>query len=297
MGKPILECDLLLAGGLHDPNLPVLEARAASLGLTVKTCYHGPDTEPGLHWDLNQETLEIDGAYIKARAGFLRYDVFSNPNTPSSNALDRAHGWYATLAGWFSDQAQLRVFNREHSLAATNKTTFIAMARRFGLPIPTTYITNSKSHIDPSSVIKPVGGGAYCRDYSDLVSETEWLNGKAPMPVFAQERLSYPEFRVFIIGEESAVFRVNSEALDHRSSHKSETVYLETLPEPLEGLMQKLFDFSSVIGLDFCAYDLKSAPDGSLRVLEVNSSPMFAAFDAIAAGDVSAKMLHELCGG
>jgi hypothetical protein len=49
------------------------------------------------------------------------------------------------------------------------------------------------------------------------------------------------------------------------------------------------------VGLDFGAADFKTCPDtGSYRFLEVNSAPMFAGFDRVAKGCLSAAILEWL---
>jgi hypothetical protein len=40
--------------------------------------------------------------------------------------------------------------------------------------------------------------------------------------------------------------------------------------------------------------DLKAAPDGSLRILELNASPMFLGFDARAGTDVLGRLADAL---
>jgi glutathione synthase/RimK-type ligase-like ATP-grasp enzyme len=47
--------------------------------------------------------------------------------------------------------------------------------------------------------------------------------------------------------------------------------------------------------LDFCAADFKAAADGSLRFLEVNTSPMFARFDQASAGRLCDALVAWLC--
>jgi glutathione synthase/RimK-type ligase-like ATP-grasp enzyme len=58
------------------------------------------------------------------------------------------------------------MFNREMSPAASNKPASLVAARRAGLPIPSTLITNQAEMLREerfqSMVAKPVLGGDYC---------------------------------------------------------------------------------------------------------------------------------------
>ncbi|MEZ5451488.1 MAG: hypothetical protein R3E93_01530 [Thiothrix sp.] len=60
-------------------------------------------------------------------------------------------------------------------------------------------------------------------------------------------------------------------------------------------LVEKLAQLSGHLGLDFAAADFKTDPaTGELQFLEINTNPMFAGFDQVAAGALSDAMLRYL---
>ena len=60
-------------------------------------------------------------------------------------------------------------------------------------------------------------------------------------------------------------------------------------------LVEKLTHLSDHLGLDFAAADFKTdARSGELQFLEINTNPMFAGFDQIAAGALSDALLKHL---
>lgn len=56
-----------------------------------------------------------------------------------------------------------------------------------------------------------------------------------------------------------------------------------------------LVQLAAAMGLAFCAADFKTAADGSLRFLEVNTSPMFSRFDQACRGRLCDALVDWLC--
>jgi D-alanine-D-alanine ligase-like ATP-grasp enzyme len=81
--------------------------------------------------------------------------------------------------------------------------------------------------------------------------------------------------------------------LDYRTTQQTSVEpWLEALPaEILSGLARLMDNF----GLDFGAADFKTDPEtGELLFLEINTSPMFAAFDRVSNQAVSQVLVDEL---
>lgn len=295
---PVLEqkVDLLIGGGASDPNIRTLIAAAQKAGKTVLPVLHAQDREPCIDWDLTAGTLRVDGFRVKASGVFLRYDVF-NQVSPGPAGIDRALAWYSTLAGWAAASRTIKQFNLQMKPAAANKSIVLHDAGKSGIPVPRSLISNNQREIckfDASPVVKPVGGGAYCSEFYKVDQITEWQDGAAPAPVIVQEKLSYPEYRVFVVGPDMHTFRIQSDNLDHRSDRSSDVNYVG--PGFHDGdYAKKLRAFAGRMGLDFCAFDLKTrAADGTLCLLEVNSGPMFAAFDARSKGCLCQAIVEHL---
>jgi glutathione synthase/RimK-type ligase-like ATP-grasp enzyme len=86
---------------------------------------------------------------------------------------------------------------------------------------------------------------------------------------------------------------VISDELDYRSTQKTR---VEPIPVPA-GLAQGLGHLTDALGMDFGAADFKTcAETGRLLFLEINTSPMFAAFNAAGRGAVTGAMADYLAG-
>lgn len=294
--------DLIVAGGAHDPNVQSLLRRAEALGLSALPVIFDTKTEPLWTWDLQAGSLHVDGAPVEAKGIFIRFDVFTPPaeQTAASaeGSRDRATAWFTALMGW-ATVSGIRMFNRHHSQAAALKPYALHLASQAGLPIPRTRVTNAQADValngGAGQIVKPAGGGAYTCHATDLLEDTDWSADRAPAPAFVQEALVYPEYRVYVVGDQTLAFETYSSEIDFRMDRASDTRFL---PEGLDpAVLEKLVSYAHSIGLDFCAFDLKTrASTGELCFLEVNSSPMFTAFDALAEGRLSEAILMLLAG-
>jgi hypothetical protein len=129
-----------------------------------------------------------------------------------------------------------------------------------------------------------------------VLRETELRGGAAAAPAIVQPELAPPEVRVFAIAGELLAFRVVSEALDYRTDRAArvERMPIGDLPEGVAGGLLRL---SSNLGLDYAAADFKACPEtGRLLFLEINSGPMFAAFDRASGGAIARAMDQFLAG-
>lgn len=103
-----------------------------------------------------------------------------------------------------------------------------------------------------------------------------------------QELLEGDNYRVYCLdGEVVATIRVTSPEIDFRQNEQ--IVEETTLPgEVLEQCLRA----AEVIGMRWTGMDLRSDAAGTLKFLELNSSPMFLGFDARA----GTKILDALAG-
>ncbi len=281
-----------------DPNIAALTSAAHRFGVPVLPVLHHPDREPCITWSLPKGELFVDGRVCTAKAAFLRYDVFGR-NSHSETPIDRALAWYSVISAWVLANGKVTTFNRHLNDSANTKIAVLLKAAELGISLPHTVVTNARnSAIAHCSqpVIKPIAGGAYCVSLADVEDQTEWREGVAPAPVFVQEQLDYPEYRVFVVGRKTLVFRIASTHLDHRSDQSSDVTFVENGLDDSQ-LEASLLELADALGLSFCAFDLKTRQaDQRLCMLEVNSGPMFAAFDAKADGALCKAMLDTLAG-
>jgi hypothetical protein len=292
---------ILVAGGARDPNVAALLGALRARGRRVAAVLVGGGSDPAIAWDLDADRLIASGEELRPQAAFVRHDVFEHLGDGREEASFRAFAWHAALSGWVAAHAEVRCFNRAALGRLTNKPEALCLARQAGLAVPPTLVTNALG--DPADhgrwrgrVVKPVSGGGYCRRLPEVLRTTELRGGVAAAPAIVQPELAPPEVRVFAIAGELLAFRVVSEALDYRIDRAArvERMPVGDLPEGVAGGLMRL---SSNMGLDFAAADFKACPEtGRLLFLEINSGPMFAAFDRASEGAIAHAMDQFLAG-
>ena len=297
---------LLIAGGATDPNVESILTRMRQRGFDGTALRMGPEQTPALTWDFRDDRLTVDGTEISPGAVFLRYDVFSVLADARPATQFRSQAWHLALHGWMLAHSNVRMLNRRYRGEA-NKAFILHLAQRLGLPIPITLVTNDLDGVERHAekigpmIAKPVPGGGYAQKVEELLEKTERRDGRSAAPAFVQQRLVPPEVRVYGVGaggrRRYVAFRVESTELDYRVDNASRVVHLppnEVDASSVAGL-GRLMD---ALEMDYGAADFKADPDtGELRFLEVNSGPMFAAFDAASGFAVSDAILDWLCPG
>ncbi len=289
---------ILIAGGDADPNVEAVVQAARARGMEVREARTGAGANPALDWDVADDILTLDGRSVSPRAVFLRHDVFQSLADPRPATSFRARAWHAALHGWALAHDEVRLLNRGYR-GQTNKPYMLSLAARCGLPVPATRITNALDGLEREGgdrVAKPVPGGGYCQPLAELLANTERRDGLAAAPAIVQERLVAPEVRIFGIGDRFLPFEVRSDALDYRTSAQTTVVPLAAahIAPSLLAALRRLMD---ALEMDFAAADFKTSPHtGGLVFLEINSSPMFAAFDQSADGAVCEAILDRLAG-
>jgi hypothetical protein len=292
---------LLIAGGDRDPNIGSIMGRMRERGIEGEVLLVGAGSHPGITWDFPNDRLLVDGREVNADAAFIRYDVFTGMADPRPQVNYRAQTWYTTLHGWLLAHP-MRVLNRRYG-GQTNKPFMLQRARVAGLRIPHTLVTNELDALERDAageerIVKPVTGGGYTQMLSVVLANTERREGKSAAPAIVQRRLVAPEIRVYGVGDAARrrfeAFHVRSEQLDYRVDDATEVVHLplsDVAPEVLAGLGALMDDLE----MDYGAADFKTDPEtGRLVFLEINSSPMFVAFDRVSGHAVSDAILDYL---
>lgn len=290
---------LLITGGDADPNLKCLFAAAERAGREVFPLLVGKDSHPALAWEINSGRCLVNGAPLKCDAAFIRHDVFTGLADGQASSHYRSLAWFTTLNGWLASSEKVNMFNRKSQNQVTNKPQVLDIAQSVGLPIPRSMVTNDFSYLETNEakeelVVKPVNGGGYCQRLPEVATKTALKEGCAAAPAIVQNQLTPPEIRIYRVGKRFFAFNIVSDELDYRATQKCRVVFLEEPPKDLLPGYEKLLD---KLSLDFAAADFKTDPsDGSLRFLEVNTGPMFAAFDAASNGLLCGAMLEALMG-
>jgi hypothetical protein len=286
---------IVVAGGDTDPNILFLLQRLADSGLPHRALCVGSSGVPSLTWTLSDDRLSINGATLRPTALFLRYDVFTYLGDRRPESRRRAARWYQAWIAWVLAHEDVAFLNRKYGMRQPSKPYMLHRARCLGLDVPDSIVTNEPVHHGGSAeqdwIVKPIDGGEYTRTLTDAHSDNRWTGRDGQEPMIMQRRLVPPDLRIYRINDRWFAFALQSRELDYRTTRD---VTIQPVPEPTE-LIRPLGQLMDEVGLDFGAADFKTCPDtGCYRFLEVNSAPMFAAFDRIAKGCLSAAILEWL---
>ena len=271
---------LLIVGGSRDHNIRRLADAAASRNAPHRLVFTDADPAPAVTWALNDGTLYIDGEPFRPgdTALFIRYDVFGGD--PARNAA-----LYDAIKGWALAHPQVTMVNRGNESLEVSKPRALILARQCGFRIPATVITNDFAAVahHETRIAKPVGGGAHAVPLGDAAPDGR--------PAIVQERLDYPELRLFRVGGHYFAFRVESATLDCRADPGIRVTEIA----PPRALLAAMHRLSAALGLDYAAADFKTDPrDGAPVFLEINSMPMFTGYDDAARGRLSDALFLAL---
>jgi len=286
----------LVVGGASDPNVVALLGAFRRRGAAAQPVLIGAAV-PTFAWQPGEGPLILDGTPRTPRAMFLRHDVFGALRDPDPQLATNAMAWTAALVGWLLASPTVRTPNRRMWSSGNNKPASLVLANQVGLRLPATLVTNDRAAASAflggrQKIAKPVAGGGLARPLDDAIAMATRRAGPFAAPAIIQERLVPPEVRVYVVGDQTFAFEVKSRHLDYRAANDAEVVALATAPE---GIAAPLVRLARAMDLDFCAADFKAAPDGALRFLEVNTSPMFSRFDQASGGRLCDALVAWLC--
>ena len=291
---------VLVTGGDADPNLAALLGSLERRGVAHESLLVGAHAHPRVTWDLDEDVLLVNGVGVRPHAVFIRNDVFTGLASRRPEPFQRALAWYTTIHGWAVAHPEVRINNRASAHSVTNKPHALCLAREVGLDIPSTIVSNdfellSRELEARPRVAKPVNGGDYTRELSDVLRAAPVLDSSLPAPAIVQERLVPPEIRVYRVGERFFAYQLVADALDYRTTAECRVIPLEVEDLP-EGLTDKLRALTDRLQIDFGAADFKACPrTGRLLFLEINNGPMFAAFDAVSGNRLTDALVDFLC--
>jgi glutathione synthase/RimK-type ligase-like ATP-grasp enzyme len=253
----------------------------------------GPKLVPAITLDLAKDELRLNGRAIRPAACFMRHDVFMQMNDVSPHAGPAALNWYHAIKGWELAHPEVRSFNKS-SRGEYAKLHNLFLARRVGLRVPDTLVTNefdaAARALRGTLIEKPVAGGEHTTTLAGLKRRLRKTDAVARYPRFIQRKLGRPEMRVYRVGEDFIAFRLASPDLDYREHNR---VKLSVARVP-RGIERKLRALTDLLCLDFAAADFMLDRDRQYRFLEVNTQPMFAAFDKVAEGRLCDAIIDHL---
>ena len=273
---------LLIVGGKRDHNLARLAHAAESRGFSHRLIETDHEPLPHVAWRLDRRTLTINGENFlpEETSLFIRYDVFGD------QAAAQKMAFFDMIKGWAVAFPQTKLLNRNNENLEVSKLRALVLAKEAGFTTPQTRIVTSlDASLDHHNlIIKPVSGGSYTRLLADATDDVV-------LPCFLQERLSYPELRLFRVGKHYFAFEITSDVIDYRATTNVEMREVE-MPNDLHLALERLSDR---LGLDYAATDLKFNPRANnFQFLEINSMPMFTAYDDHTEGRLSDAILLHL---
>jgi hypothetical protein len=287
---------IMVAGGVRDPNLDSLQRAATRAGVEVISVRVRTDAPPAINLEWGTGQIEVDGRAHTPTAAFCRHDVFDFLTSGRAAAAENAYAWFCAVAGWCWAQPGITVFNRHAQFRANNKLAVLGEAVIMGLTVPVTRVTNDRRAAlqeSRDSIAKPVDGGGYCESLRQSLEAANWRDDRASAPAILQNRLVYPEYRVYVIDGSILAFRIHSESLDYRRDRAPRIELCRA--DSLGGATERLLSLAAALRVDFGAADFKTDPRSGLPVfLELNTSPMFAAFDSVADGGLADLMVAAL---
>lgn len=278
---------ILVSGGQLDPNIGALLRRVVARKIDFVDLLVGPGLVPQLKFDLEADSIRLDGREIAPTAVFVRHDVFGL-QAPDPVAPASALGWYYSLRGWALSHQEVKCFNRHSVSGDGSKLQNLIIARDAGFAIPTTYVANVWNTAEQQGtpwVSKPVGGGEYT-----MAVDADSGRRTLGHPFIFQRRMARPELRIYRIGERVFGFSIDSENVDYRNSNDVDISICN-----VDDLSDKFVAFCNEVNLDFAAADFMRHPTtGELVFLEVNTQPMFVAFDRLVGGRMCDAIIDTL---
>jgi len=278
---------LLVAGGQHDPNIGWLLRRVLERGIGFAEILNGPALKPDAVYDFARGTLTLNGTPLRPRGVFIRHNVFLDAYADRAEANAEALNWFYFLRGWSCADPKVRCFNRLTGGSENNKVENLHAARAAGLAIPDTTIACVAPRARRAMIRKPVAGG-------ELTEAMTPGRGGDPLarwrPYFHQPRLRRPELRVFVIGRRLFGCALSSDHVDYRDDTATALQPAAVPPDTGRGLLA----LCRRLKLDFAAADFMLDRQGRYRFLEINTQPMFIAFDKALDGAICDAIIDHL---
>jgi hypothetical protein len=271
---------ILISGGIHDPNIACLVSAASRLDVRFHVAYAGINR---LEWDFASDSLSFDGRPVRPNAFFQRSNVFGFDPFTNHLRLQWYQSWYHTLQACALHH-NWRMFDSANGMKCYCKPLDLMAAKRIGLRVPQTLITDGG--VREGNIVKMVMGGKH----TEMSKSVEQFSTGVGI---LQPQLTGQEYRVYVVGNETFVFRMDTQSLDYREKQDVDPV---PVPEDTIGICPQIRELSHQKGVLFSASDIKEDADGQPHFLEINTMPCFSEFDRKADGKLSEAMVRWLAG-
>lgn len=230
------------------------------------------DQNSDLYWDLQTNVLTVDDEPVTdIDSIFLRASVFEEQTHLKYNN-------YYLMRNYVACNEDIKIFNRNHLRETPYKLYNLKIAMDVGLNIPYTEVSK-KAKQSNETILKPITGGRH----------TE-IGREASYPVIIQQRIKHKNKRLYIINDKHFCFDLVTDKVDYRDDEESYVV-VSNIPDDQ---LQKVKKVMKKVGLNFTAADFMIDEENKHWFLEVNTLPMFAAFDVVVNGTLAKTIRDEL---
>jgi len=288
---------IVVIGSLDDPHVTEMRDRLISLGQIpyVLDVGHFP-SEIKISLGEKLSAIDIDGNHIAPACVYVRNLGLGLLDFSTQSVVahrEQSDFIMSLIYRW--EEAGVPIYNPPSTRYRVTKPFQIALLKEAGLPVPESLWSNDPSRVQQFSAgrrvaYKPVVGGASTKELvaNDLTAQR--LNRLSNAPVTFQTLLPGDDIRVYVIDDEIvASYRIITKALDYRQNEDS----VEST-DLTDEVYKQCLDAAKVIGLRFTGIDLKADDNGTLRILELNPSPMYLGFDALAGTDILGRFAQTL---
>lgn len=302
-----ITADMVIAH-LNRLEVPVVRFNPADIGteLTVSACFGaGPDPVAG-HLRTSSRTVRLE----KVRSVYWR-----RPLWPAFDSLSYADAQFAAaqvrygLGGILYALRDCTWVNHPlRNAAADYKPAQLALARRLGLRVPPTLVTNDPDEArrfirEHKHVIhKTLRWTPYVRE--DGTALTSWAEPVVidelddtvrVVPHLFQARVDKTaDLRVLVVGRRVFAVRIDSDLLDWRKDYGALSYDVVELPGRLE---ESLFAYLDNVGLVSGSFDLAEDRYGELHWLELNPNGQWGWLEEKTGLEMSAAFAYLLVGG
>lgn len=218
-----------------------------------------------VEWDMDEDILTVNGVDVRMTSYFGRANVFEQ-NT------EQKRDTFYLLKNYVEAHDNIKRYNKGYNFETPMKAYNLFEAKRLGFRVPRTMIGYATNYVE--SIKKPLTGGKHVI-----------IGNRSLSPAILQERQPGRNLRLFVVGGDVFAFEVQSRFLDYRDDPQAEVVVASLPPQ----LVRKAKELAYVLGLDFCAMDFMEDV-----FLEVNTGPMFAAFDSTVDGTLSRAIADNI---
>ena len=223
------------------------------------------DQESHLHWDLDADKFFVNGESVTFTKYFGRSNVFGK-------ITDQMAANYFLMRNYLLAHKNIKRLNRDYERETPTKAANLLLAKKLGLHIPKTVIGTAIDEED--AIVKPLTGGFHVEQRS-----------KALFTAILQKRIRGTNRRLFVIGDKTFSFEIQTTKLDYREDPDLRIAIAEFDEETIKH-SKKLAD---EMGLSYAALDFVEN-----YFLEINSMPMFVAFDQITSGKLAKAIRASL---